>query len=102
MGKRDGFFVDHKDHDGLNNRRSNLRWATQSQNCVNTSKLARGVSGFRGVSKMRNKWHAAVNVSKKRIHLGTYVTAEEAAKAYDRAAREHFGEFARLNFPETP
>lgn len=101
MGKREGHFVDHRDHDGLNNRRSNLRWATQSQNCVNTTKLARGSSGYRGVSRTRNgRFHAAIHVNKTCIGLGNHLTAEDAARAYDKAARQHFGEFARLNFPE--
>jgi hypothetical protein len=102
MGEQPGMKVDHKDGNGLNNRRSNLRWATQSQNSVNTVKLARGASGFRGVTKHRQceTWRAVIQVDNRRVYIGSFPTPEEAARAYDREAQKHFGEFARLNFPE--
>ncbi|UOK18388.1 HNH endonuclease [Arthrobacter phage BruhMoment] len=91
--------TDHIDGDGLNNRRSNLRPATNAQNQVN-SRLRRGNSQYRGVCKdVRNGvWKANINVSGRRITLGTFRDEVEAAKAYDAAATEHHGEFARLNF----
>jgi hypothetical protein len=68
---------------------------------VNTTKLTRSRSGYRGVCRTRvGHFAAAIHVNKLCINLGTYPTAEEAASVYDKAAREHFGEFARLNFPE--
>jgi len=59
-----------------------------------------GKSGFKGVywNKRIGKWHAQIHSGKKQ-HLGFYATAEDAAKAYDRADKQHFGEFAYLNFP---
>ena len=93
--------VDHVDGDGLNNQRSNLRLATDSQNHANMSKPKRAYpqsSRFKGVTLVRGKrWQAYIQVRGRRIHLGVFDTEEEAAAAYDAAAREHFGEFARTN-----
>ena len=92
-----GIEPDHKDHDGLNNRRKNLRPATRSQNCAN-SRQQSGVSGFRGVGidRKAGRWIAKISGQ----HIGAFNTPEEAARAYDSAAGEFFGEFATLNFPE--
>lgn len=89
---------DHRDGDGLNNQRHNLRQATYRQNGGNANLSKRNKSGFRGVyfSRDHNAWTSQVN----RQHLGYFSTVEEAARAYDKAAVELFGEFARLNFPE--
>ena len=94
--------VDHIDGDGLNNRRSNLRPATPSQNNANRRKSRQNTSGFKGVSYYHrtSRWRAYVGVDGKAIHLGYFDTAIDAARAYDAAALEHFGEFARINFPE--
>lgn len=90
--------VDHRNRNGLDNRRSNLRVCNRSLNNANH----RAREGFRGVSRDRrqDRWKARITVDYKEHWLGGYATAEEAAKAYDAAAREHFGEFATLNFPE--
>lgn len=94
-----GKMVDHRDHDGLNNTRKNLRRCSHQQNTYN--KIARG--RFKGVDRQsRNAggWMARIRVNGKRIHLGTFRTPEIAAKAYDEAARKWHGRFAVLNFPK--
>lgn len=94
--------VDHIDGDGLNNQRHNLRVASVSQNRANIGVPANNTSGFKGVSQRRNPgpWIAKIGFQRARIDLGAYPTPEEAARAYDEAARRYFGEFARLNFPK--
>lgn len=93
--------VDHKNRDGLDNRRENLRVANQAQNNANRRKY-HGIrsSKYKGVTKENARWRARIKSPEKRIHLGFFDTEEEAAKAYDRAAKKLFGEFALLNFPE--
>jgi len=92
--------VDHKNGNGLDNRKFNLRICTRSQNQQNKKKPISNTSGFKGVawSKAANKWCAYIAVNKERIHLGLFVDPKEAARAYDTAARKFFGEFARPNF----
>lgn len=94
--------VSHGEHKGLDNRRSNLRLATRSLNMANVGVRSTNKSGYKGVwwDEPRRKWQAYIRVNYKRMSLGRYPTAEEAAKAYDLAAREHFGEHARLNLPD--
>lgn len=97
-----GTEVDHKDRNGLNNVRSNLRLATVRQNQGNSGLRITNSSGYKGVhwSKNKNRWVAQIRSGgSKKKSLGCYSTAEEAAKAYDRAAIKEFGEFAWLNFP---
>ena len=93
--------VDHRDHNGLNNQRENLRVTDGSGNAAN--QLPRGgTSQFKGVcwAKRYSRWVAYIKVKGKRIHLGTFTDEVKAAQAYDVAAREHFGEFALLNFKD--
>lgn len=92
---------DHKDQNGLNNRRDNLRPADKGQNSANVGRRADNTSGYKGVGWHRpsGKWSARIAVDGKRRHLGRFADPIEAAKAYDRAALVAFGEFAVLNFP---
>jgi AP2 domain len=92
--------IDHRDNNGLNNRRDNLRAATCGQNIANTNAGRRAASGYRGVSRRGNRFIARITFNFKDIHLGSFDTAIDAAKAYDAAALRYFGEFARLNFPD--
>lgn len=96
-----GMDSDHINHDGLDNRRANLRICTKSQNSYNQRKRQRPASSrFKGVCwhKAARKWLARIGHNRKRIYLGSYDSELEAAQAYDRAALEHFGEYALTNF----
>lgn len=89
--------VDHKDHNGLNNQRVNVRECTRSQNMQNQS--SGGVSKYLGVGwiKGRNKWEASIKSNDKRKNLGHFKTEIEAAIIYNIAARKYHGEFANPN-----
>ncbi len=91
-------YVDHINGNGLDNRRCNLRQATNSLNQANKMKV-RGTSQFKGVHGRMGKWTAQIKVQGRRRHLGSFGDEVDAAKAYDAAARESFGAFAALNFP---
>lgn len=91
--------VDHEDGDGLNNRRSNLRVATRRQNACNRRKADGTISRFKGVSlTATGKWRAYIAPDGKQRHLGHFIDERDAARAYDEAAIELWGEFARTNF----
>lgn len=97
-----GFEIDHQDHNGLNNQKSNLRICTRNQNQHNQKIQTRIKSSqFKGVywDKSTKRWPAQIKYNSKRIHLGGFGSEIEAAKAYDKAAKRLFGEFARLNLP---
>jgi hypothetical protein len=96
----DGIDTDHKDGNGLNNQSGNLRNATKAQNAQNRRAHSRGTSKYKGVSWHRdtNKWLSCIRAKTRYIHLGLFVSEKEAAKAYDKAAKKYFGEFARTNF----
>jgi len=91
--------ADHRDRDPTNNRRANLRPATHAQNAQNRRFVTVG-GRFKGVSLLRGRHRAAIWLNGRNRYLGVYDVPEDAARAYDAAAREHFGEFAFLNFPE--
>ena len=93
--------VDHINGESLDNRRSNLRGCTAAQNGANKGVGRRNRSGFKGVSfrQREQRWAATVSLERQDRWLGYFSTPEDAARAYDAAARELHGEFARLNFP---
>lgn len=97
MDAEKGETIDHRDGDGLNNRRSNLRICTQQQNLANMRPRVGSPNGYKGVScdDRRDAWYARIGG----IYIGAYDDAEAAARAYDAKAREIHGEFARTNFP---
>lgn len=103
----EGENVDHINGNGLDNRRENLRVATRSQNRRNSRKHKSNTTGFKGVCFVKYGGHgsllprpytATITVNKRKVHLGYFETAEEAARAYDDAARKHYGDFAQPNF----
>ena len=104
MNSPKGMCVDHINHDGLDNRRENLRICTYSQNSQNKRLREDSRSGYKGVYVAPNggRFQAYIrkpNSPKRQISLGYYETAAEAARVYDKAAKELFGEFAYFNFP---
>lgn len=100
-----GLCVDHRDHNTLNNQKNNLRNCTTSENSKNRKHDKRKVASiYRGVRIDRRKYgvyiKANIVINKKLVHLGNFKTEEQAAVAWDCAARKYYGEFANLNFPE--
>jgi hypothetical protein len=89
-------FVDHVDGDGLNNQRHNLRLASHAENMRNR-KATGGKSRFKGVWLSKGAWRAEIQLNGKKIRLGTFTKEADAARAYDRAAVEYHGDFARTN-----
>jgi hypothetical protein len=89
---------DHKDRNGLNNQRSNLRPADYRQNNGNMGLHRDNTSGFKGVHRMGKKWRATIGINGVSVPIGSFYDKREAAEAYDRAAISHFGEeFALTN-----
>jgi hypothetical protein len=92
--------IDHVDGDGANNIWTNLRQATPQQNVFNRKIRKDNPTGFKGVRCHRDgkRFQARITVNRRSVYLGLYSTAEDAAKAYDTAARLSQGEFASPNF----
>jgi hypothetical protein len=99
----DGMETDHINHDGLDNRRVNLRSCTQAENQHNQQPRKKAKSSvFKGVcySKNGDKWQSYITVNRKIINIGYFLSEIKAALAYDEAARKYYGEFAHTNFIE--
>lgn len=95
--------IDHRNGNGLDNRKTNLRVATRQQNSMNRKKVSKKTSSlYKGVCRIKrvHPWRAQITYNEVSIYIGLYKTEEEAARAYDKKATELFGEFAKLNFPE--
>lgn len=90
----DEMLIDHISGNKLDNRRSNLRIATKSQNGMNRKVNLNNKLGVKGVDLFQGKYRATININLKRIHLGYFNTIEEAAEARRRAEEFYFGEFA--------
>jgi hypothetical protein len=93
----DKYCVNHIDRNTLNNNVDNLRFATLSQ--AQAHKITpTGKCVYRGVEAHIHRWPAIITMNNKKIYLGSYKSAKEAARAYNEKARELFGEFANLNY----
>lgn len=91
--------IDHRDHDGLNNRRENLRDGTRG-NVHNQRPSGRGSSAYKGVTRNESgTWQARISPGKVTTCLGSFVEEEAAARAYDAAAVRLFGDYSCTNFP---
>lgn len=105
MNASKGFVVDHINHNGLDNRKANLRLVTNAQNSYNRPcfKKKGSPSQYKGVywSKRDNKWQVQISCKGKVKTIGQFKDEIQAAKAYDKAAKKYHGEFAYLNFSQT-
>jgi hypothetical protein len=100
MNTPDGLTVDHKDGNGCNNQKYNMRNCTTGQNSKNRKRCSTNKSGFIGVfwsPRFGGKWRTVIQVNKRKIYLGFFYSRILAAREYDRAAIKFNGEFARIN-----
>jgi len=101
MGAAEHEIVDHENGDGWDCRKENLRVATLSQNAANRPTTSQE-RAWKGIFPHGNRWKARIKLEGRNVYLGSFPSPQEAAYAYDVAARRLFGEFARLNFPSNP
>ena len=92
MGDPSGMCIDHINHNTLDNRKANLRIVTQRQNCYNSRMVRENKSGYKGVTRSGKKWTAIIGVNNNKIYLGSFLSPKKASLAYNKAAKEHFGE----------
>jgi hypothetical protein len=99
LGRVHGLEIDHIDQDGLNNTRQNLRYATRSQNRANVKIRKDNKSGYKGVcyNSKTGKWRAYIQKDRRWSQIGMFNTPIEAARAYNKKAKELFGEYAWQN-----
>lgn len=99
MNAAEGTLVDHKDGDGLNCQRHNMRLTTPRGNVRNSRKPITNTSGYKGARCLNGRYYAYITIDGKPKHFGGFASIEDAARGYDELARKHYGEFANLNFP---
>jgi len=99
MGEK---WIDHIEHNGLDNQKHNLRPCTNHQNTMNRKLNINASSKYKGVTLYRDnkRWKSQIQFKYKKLNLGLFISEIYAAKAYDEKAKELFGEFANLNFTE--
>jgi len=107
IDRPEGMVIDHIDGNTLNNQKTNLRVCTKRQNTFNSSMQCNNTSGFKGVALIHMKtpkWLASIKYEGKTYRIGCFTDKLDAARAYNKAAKEYFGDFARLNVipGETP
>lgn len=97
-----GLEVDHRNGDGLDCRRQNIRLATKKENQHNRTSTAGSTSQYLGVSwdSERQRWAVQISIDGRSRRIGRYLNEEDAARAWDFAAKEIYGDWPRLNFPE--
>ena len=99
----DGYIVDHINHNGMDNRKANLRPATQAENARNARYPKKNTSSkYRGVwyNRQTKKWRATISVDRKRKQIGYFTDERDAARAYDTTAKKYYGQFVVLNFTD--
>lgn len=94
-----GQFIDHANGDTLDNRKTNLRVCSRKENNRNRKLQRTNTTGYKGLKwhSRLSKWEARIGVDGKYKYLGLFKEKEDAARAYDKAAVEHYGEYAHLN-----
>ena len=97
LGTRKGMDTDHENHNGLDNRKYNIRICSRSENQQNRRPASGNASRFKGVARNGTGWQAYIKKDQKKMHLGTYRSEIDAAKVYNDKAEELFGKFASLN-----
>lgn len=98
LNAKKGQLVDHVNHNGLDNRRKNIRLCNPKQNCMNRSKRGKDNGTiYKGIYKGYKCWRACIRIHGKTIHLGSHQTPEKAALAYNSKAKKLFGKFAYIN-----